>query len=942
MIGRSPPAASFREWNRGKRRRHMRITGGSNGSGRSTGQGPREGGRVVGAGPTGRRPRRLRQRVVSAWPRILLRVLLGISPASAVAQSPLDGPARLTVDSVTVEQALQELRRSAGVSLLYSPDLLPADLRVSCPCAHVTVREALARILANTGLTFRTTGTQIRIVPLPRPDRSRPETGVITGHVLALDTGEPVDNALVQIDDGPGTPSNEAGFFLVRAAGSGIHRLRVTSIGFVENGVDEVTIPSGDTVHVVIRLARAAIPLPSILVAPGTFNLLEDVSPGAGRSLTREEIQALPQLGEDLFRAMKRLPGVASSDISTKLTVRGGSDSEVLVRLDGLELYEPYHMKDWDGAVGIIDLNALGGVQLTTGGFGVEHGDRLAGVFDMRSRTSVGSARTTTGLSITNLTALSRGGLDGGNGAWLIAARRGFMGLLIKLIGEDDRLSPQYYDVFGKVSWQLSPANRLTAHVLWAGDRFGLHEVESNHLERIDLETGWDSNYGWLVWDAKPHPRVSASTMAWAGRVTRNRDGLVVDFGRPGMPDTISVTDDRLFSFAGLRHDLEVEISDRALLKVGADVRRLHGDYGYAGLTATPYLTPQGNPAMRNDRVAVDLDNHGTQVGAWLAARVRPIDPVTVEAGLRYDGATHTDDHNLAPRLLAAIAVGPRTTLRGSLGRYWQSQGIQQLEVSDGEVAYSPAERADQVALGIQHRLGNGIDLRSELYQRRVADQRPRFINLEQDLRIFPELEGDRTQIDPGRGRARGMELTVERREAGRWTWSAYYVLALAEDELRTRNGQPCPSDQGCSARAWVPRQYDQRHTVDLQAGYRPGRNWNVTLAWKYHSGWPATAWEYDLVTGANGQQSWVRAFGPIRSIRLPAYHRLDLRMTRDFRVRRGTMNVFVDLFNLYDRTNLASWRYEPSFIQGRPGTARHQGLTLLPRLPTFGLRYEF
>jgi len=874
---------------------------------------------------------------------ILLALLFGVTPRPVAAQSPLDRPARLAVDSVTLEQALQHLRRSPGVSLLYSPDLLPADKRVSCACERITVREALRKILEGTGLTFRVSGTQIRIVPVGGSNDATPSgMGFVAGHVLAADTGEPLHNAMVQIDGAQTVLSGADGSFLIRGAAVGTHRLQVTSLGWSEQAVDDVAIAAGDTAHVTIRLQRTFIPLPGIVVSPGTFSLLEDVSPGVKRSLTREEIQRMPEVGEDIFRAMKRLPGVASSDISTKLNVRGGADSEVLVRLDGLELYEPYHMKDWDGAVGIIDLNALGGVELAAGGFGVENGDRMAGILDMRSRTSLGDARTTLGLSITNVTAMSRGGFDGERGTWLLSARQGFMGIVIKMIGEDDRLSPQFYDVFGKVSYQLNPANRLTAHVLRAGDHFGLHEVESNHLERVDIDTGYDSDYAWLTWDAQPHSRVSASTMAWAGRVTRNRDGLLVDFGRPGMPDSMSAVDTRAFTFAGVRHDLGIELSDRAMLKAGVDVRRLHADYGYSSLTSTQVLTPQGEPAILVGRVAVDEDNVGTQLGAYLAARARPMDRLSVEAGLRYDRVTHTGDENVAPRLLAAFDAGPRTTLRASWGRYWQSHGIQQLEVGDGETEYFPAERSDQVAVGVQHRLGNGVDVRLELYDRAIADQRPRFINLEQDLRVFPEIEGDRLRIDPGRGRARGMELTVERREGVRWAWSATYALALAEDEVPSVDGRPCGSDAACSWKVWLPRQYDQRHTVGVQVGYTPGRDWNLSLAWQYHSGWPATEWMYDLVTRPDGGQFWVRTFGPVRGMRLPAYHRMDLRVTRDFKVRGGTMSVFADLFNLYDRTNMASWRYNPAFVNGRPATVREDGLKLLPRLPMFGLRYEF
>jgi hypothetical protein len=899
-----------------------------------------EGSRRRGADRVGSRPRFGRKAAGIAF---LLGLALGQSPARVFAQSPLDSIARLSLDSVTVEQALQALGRTAGVSLLYSPDLLPRDRRVSCSCEQVTVRAALERILADTDLTFRAVGKQIRIMPRRQSDDGPARSaGVIRGRILASDTGEPVGHAMVQLDDGRGVLSDGNGGFLLRDAPPGGHRLRITSLGWVEKIVDYVTVTAGDTTRLTVMLERTTVPLPAIVVAPGTFSLLEDVAPDPRRSLTREEIQTMPQVGEDIFRAMKRLPGIASSDISTKLNVRGGSDAEVLVRLDGLELYEPYHMKDWDGAVGIIDLNAVGGVELSAGGFGVEHGDHMAGVLDMQTRTSPDEPRTTLGVSITNVTAMSRGGFDGGRGAWLASARQGFMGLVIKLIGEDERLSPQYYDVFGKVAWQPGGSSVLTAHVLHAGDSFGLHASDENGLDYVDLDTGWGSSYGWLTWDWTPSPRLSATTMAWLGSVTRSRDGLVVDYGRPDMPDSILVDDNRDFTFAGLRHDLGIELSGRVMLKAGFDARRLHAGYSYFALTATQFLDEQGVPDIRDNRVDEALDERGTQLGTWLAVRTRPAHGLTAEAGVRYDRVTHTGDDNVAPRLLASLELGPRTTLRGSWGRYWQSQGIQQLEVGDGETTYYPAERSDQLALGIEHRLGRGIDLRLEAYDRRIADERPRFINLEQDLRIFPELEGDRVRVDPIRGRARGIELGVERREGGRWAWSANYSLALAEDEIPAAGGQPCPADETCTGRIWLPRHYDQRHTIDFQAAYRPGRAWNLSIAWKYHSGWPATEWTYNAVPQPDGRLFWSRSFGPVRGIRLPAYTRLDLRVTRELTVRGNPLSVFLDVFNLYDHTNIASWRYDPVVVGGVPGTRRHDGLTLLPRLPTLGLRYEF
>ncbi|MCK5652318.1 MAG: TonB-dependent receptor, partial [Gemmatimonadetes bacterium] len=461
----------------------------------------------------------------------------------------------------------------------------------------------------------------------------------------------------------------------------------------------------------------------------------------------------------------------------------------------------------------------------------------MTGVLDMRSRTTAGEARTMLGLSVSNITALSHGGFADDKGAWLFSARRGFMELIMKMIGEDERLAPRYYDVFGKVSYQLGTHHLLSAQVLHTRDEFGLRAIEWDGnqavpgLDEVDVETQWGSDYGWLTWDLDPSPRVSAKTLGWVGRLTRWRDGYQVDFGTVGAPERITVLDDRRFDFVGARHDLSIELSERAMIKLGAEWKHGRSDYSYSSWTSTPVLTEEGERISQLDSLLVETQPDGHEIGAYLSTRTRVSDEFTAEVGLRYDRMSHTDDEDLSPRILLAYNPKPHTQLRASWGLYHQSHGVHELDVGDGEVEFYPSERAEQIALGFEHRLPRDVSLRLELYRRTMVDQRPLFLNLEQELVIFPEAEGDRFRIDPDRGRAQGMELVVERRSGDHWAWSASYVLAVAEDEV-----------QG----SWIPRLLEQRHSVGLNAAYRPNRRWNLSWAWRYHSGWPATGWDYE------------------------------------------------------------------------------------------------
>jgi outer membrane receptor protein involved in Fe transport len=854
---------------------------------------------------------------------LLVWVLL-MAPAAAAAQAPLDRIAGLDLRNEPLENALRQLQQATGVSLVFSPDLLPRNVRVSCSCARATVAQALDEILADTGLGWASRGTLVTIVP--QRDRSGDATsGTILGRVAGAEDGAPVVNALVEIENGRGVLTSRNGSFFIPRVRPGNHRLHVTALGWKQEAEDEAAVVGADTTRVTILLDRDVIPLAALLIQPGTFGLLENVAPGTAMTLTREEIRTQPQLGEDVFRASAQLPGTASGDISTRLAVRGGADREVLVRLDGLELYEPYHVKDWGGALGIVDINILGGVELQSGGFGVQNGNRLTGVFDMTSRRPEGEARTTVGLSISNATFMSRGTFGAQRGAWLFSGRRGFLDLIMGLANEGRRLSPAYDDVFGKVSYQLGSSNRVSVHFLLAGDRFLLRDPELADLDEVDFESEEHSRYGWVTWDAYPDPRLSVKTTGWIGELDRRRDGVVAE--DQDDPSRISVSDHRELFFMGLRSELSFRVTERTLIRLGAEGKGLRAQYEYSRRTWSPYVTENETRGLREDTVGVARDPSGHEISTYAAVRIRPAERWTAEAGLRYQAVSQSGDRDLDPRFLAAYELSPRTSFRVSFGGYSQAQGLHELRVGDGETSFSPAEHARQLAVGVDHRLSSQIDLRLEIYRRTIVDQRPVYFNAEQELKVFPEATGDRLRIDPGRGRATGLEFLAERKAGPRWAWAASYALAVAEDRV---DG------------VWIPRPYDQRHTVMVQTTFQPDRRWSLSLGWRFHTGWPATAWSWDVRTLDDGWNIWTQQFGPIRGIRLPAYHRLDLRVTRALQVGRGELQVFVDLFNLYNRTNLGSWDFSGSYEDGALSVERLNGQEMLPLLPTFGFRYEF
>ena len=127
--------------------------------------------------------------------------------------------------------------------------------------------------------------------------------------------------------------------------------------------------------------------LDEIVVTPGRF-AIDDGTPSK-LSLSKQRIEQFPLVDNDVMRAAHIFPGVVASDYSARFSVRGGEKDDILVRLDGMELFNPYHLQDWGGAVSLVGLDLIQRVELLMGGFPAQYGDKMAGVFDITTKEGV-------------------------------------------------------------------------------------------------------------------------------------------------------------------------------------------------------------------------------------------------------------------------------------------------------------------------------------------------------------------------------------------------------------------------------------------------------------------------------------------------------------------------------------------------------------------------
>jgi hypothetical protein len=765
--------------------------------------------------------------------------------------------------------------------------------------------------------------------------------GEILGQVTDAGTGEPLIGATItMVGRFGGAIADTAGHFRLKNLPPGIYTLRFSHVGYEDVQLAPVELSAGDNQTLNAALREKLTTLKGIVVTPGQFEIM-GTEPAAQQTLTRGEIETVPQLGDDFFRAVTRLPGMSGNDFSTRFIVRGGEYDEVLVTLDGLQIYEPFHLRDIDGgAISAVDVAAVEGIDLMTGGFTANYGDKMSGVFNIKSRqVPLDRSRLTVGLSMLNTRLLSEGNYAGNKGSWLVSARRGYIDLVLKMADPGNGIKPTYYDIFGKTRYQLSDKHVLGVSVLHAGD--DLHYYGEDDDIGDTLRTSYGNSYAWLTLWSELHPRVIVRTIASIGQVTNRRSGQLYIAQLPGMEYAARNFED--FRFVGMKSDWEYEMADKLFLRWGVDAKSMTAEYDYLSeqYRYRYHVTVDSSYATldRIDTTAAAMNPSGQKLALYVSNRYRPWQPVTAEFGVRYDRASYSDDDLVSPRLGLVFDLSPTTTLRTGWGWYYQSEGIDEIMAGDGETEYYPAEKAEHWVVGLQHDFDNGVHLRVEGYYKKYSDLRPDYRNSFDDIEMFPELEDDRTVVYRTGSSSRGLEFYLKKDTHGKLSWWASYALAKVEDSVSTIQFPP----EGTSAvyDKKLPAPNDQRHTLYFDLNYRPSHKWQFNLAFQFHTGWPYTGVHTATTPIEGGGTRIYLQSDEQLSSRHTNYRRMDLRFNRYFRVGRGRITAFVELINVFNFKNVRGYSYNILLGGARGYYIDADSENWFGRLPSFGVAYE-
>ena len=786
---------------------------------------------------------------------------------------------------------------------------------------------------------------------------------VINGFVRDDASGEPLSYANVFIKDSNiGVASGVDGYYALTNIPSGGNYTVIASIIGYTMITKDVSIKEGESIRINFRMTSEAIEGQRVDVFGEAQKMRQLVEPSR-ISLDLRTIETAPAFIEpDLFRTIQMLPGVQTlNDYSSALYVRGSTPDQNLIMMDGITIYNPYHL---GGIFSTFNTSSIKEADFHAGGFTARYGGRMGAILNVVTREgNTEKFEGSVDLSSMSSKMLLEGPLPsflGVKGSWMLAGRRTYLDQVLKLLikGNDLPFRYYFYDYQGKINIDINQDHRLTYSRFYGDDivEFSysdsysdydiVEDYEQNEMATTDLNWPWGNKTNSLTWRWLISPQVVARTFL---ANSRYRFDFNFGFGLKGDWRSGSETgnyDEKFeFDFYDIINDntIETELSWHGItnhqIMAGFQIKKVDYDLGMDFEFQTLDTLINLSPLSQKDNTV--------ESSLFLQDKWSLSQRIVLQIGARFMDYSEHDKLYFDPRVGVKYLAQENLSYKLSLGRYHQFLTIANPEdetwrIIDFWLGITEEQRApfsDHYILGLEYLAEDNWLFRCETYYKHFEN----LITLKQGELFTSDDSGTRitpfNEFYPTKAYAYGIEL-LYKKTAGRLRGWIGYTFAETKKHIEKHG--------------WYNPKYDRRHTLNIVGDFRIIENLHFSTSLQTSSGQPHTPaigryqeWEVN-----NDPYMPVYAFsegylvGEKNSERLSPYFRMDVgfKQKTKGRIFKIPYERFFQIINVTNYVNALNYQY-------RAKTNRNTGETLgieraavpmFPNLIAFGWRWDF
>ncbi len=729
-------------------------------------------------------------------------------------------------------------------------------------------------------------------------------SGQIAGRIVDEKQQPLIGVNVVLVGTHQGAASDGNGNYRIEKVRVGEYTLKFMAIGYRTEIRQSIQVRAGETTRVDLSLVIEPLTMQSIVVTPGNFSISQRQT-AKQQLIQKERIEALPASLNDICRVIQIMPGVTfSDDYSAHFHVRGGKQSENLILLDGMEIFDPYHLKHIGGAVGVMNMDLIEDLAILTGGFSAKYGDKLSSVVTLTNRNGTPEKfRGNIGGGGTGASLILEGPLP--RGSWLFSYRKSFLKEAAEILNPTDyTFSPSFYDLQSKLAFSINQNNQLLVNILYSRD--------DTYLEKWRQDSELYSNYGnsyyGIVWHSIFSSKVFSELV-----ISRGQNFWDNQIGKD-KAEQLDLVENVVQWHLNYQPVANYEIES------GFTYKNIHYDYELT----TPELSMDQNQLeelIESYYGSTNLHPRTYKLAFYGLNKFKLWRSLYANLGVRYDYFEYNQDHQWSPRVGLAYSLSRQTILRAAWGEYYQAPVYTELARKKGADINPVAEKAEHYVLGVEHFFDRQSGIRIEGYTKRLRRMIGHYLEIS-DSSAQPILHYG----NPNTGSCRGVEVFLNGKLGPRLACWLSYAYSVARIEA-------CFVDweQQAIVKKNIPRFTDQPHSFSLFLTYQLPRAWELNLKWRYLSGIPFTARIPKLDT--NDNPYW--GYGESNSVRYPAYHRLDFRLGKKFKFQKYQISAFLEIKNLYNQKNV--FLYDFQILNGQH---QREAYYMLPILPTIEFNF--
>ncbi len=730
--------------------------------------------------------------------------------------------------------------------------------------------------------------------------------GQISGRIIDSNNQAPLTGVNVAlVGTKRGSASDNEGRFLISNLPPGKYQLKFTMMGYKTVIKSNIWIFANQMTQLNVVMSPEVLLMNEIVVTPGKYSLAQSHTTKR-QIFSHHDITHLPATMDDICRVVQTIPGITvSNDYSAHFHVRGGEHDENLILLDGTEIFDPYHLKNVWGAVGIINMDVIEDVQVMTGGFPAQFGDKLSSIVQITTKEGNKALSGNIGIGGTGVKALIQGPIPGGS--WFLSYRKSFLKQAVEILNSPITFSPSFYDLQSKVTFQVSPNQKFVFNIL--------HSADNTYLEQWKNKKKLKSDYGnfyiGLIWKSIVSPKLFFEMVFSRGENFWNNK--IGDYKREKLNLAEYVWQYNIDFHALKNHNLRAGITYKDIkyyYDYQSHVSSIQNEKFESlikGLTDTSLIRP------RTYKLSFFLQDE------W-----KILNSLITNLGIRFDHFEYNKDNQFSPRLGFAYCITNNLVLRTAWGYYYQAPNYTELNSMKG-ANYNPrAEKSVHYILGVEQHFDTKNSIRIEGYYKNLQNMIGYYI-----------ADGSKLQYgNPYHGFCKGLEIFLKLgidKQFNGWLSYAYSISKIEEtvfDPLTFTLKQKLNY-----------RYTDQPHNLTLVLNFKVFKNWNIDLRWRYLSGIPYTPVYPVWDSNSSGKHEVIDfQAGEYHSSRYPAYHRLDLRLMNTFFFKKCSLTTFLEIKNVYNRKNVLIYDYDIDALSQFNRIAYHT----LPRIPSIEVCLEF